>query len=68
MAVRGQDYAKAHMVRERFANRFQSLFDQADLVACPSMSVASLPANALPPDASGLAGPNPLVGLPRPSI
>ena len=66
VAVRGQDYAKAHMVRERFANRFQSLFERADLVACPSMSVASLPANALPPDASGLAGPNPLVRFTAP--
>ncbi len=30
------------------------------------MSVASLPANALPPDASGLAGPNPLVRFTAP--
>jgi amidase len=66
VAVRGQDYAKAQMVRERFANRFQSLFEQADLVACPSMSVASLPVNALPPDARGLAGPNPLVRFTAP--
>ena len=66
VAVRGQDYAKAHMVRERFANRFQALFDQVDLIACPSMSVASLPADALPPDASLLAGPNPLVRFTAP--
>ena len=66
VAVRGQDYAKAHIVRERFANRFQSLFDQVDLVACPSMSVTSLAANAMPPDARGLAGPNPLVRFTAP--
>lgn len=66
VAVRGQDYAKAHMVRERFANRFQALFEQVDLVACPSMSVASLPADALPPDARLLSGPNPLVRFTAP--
>lgn len=60
-AVRGQDYAKAHMVREGFANRFQELFDRVDVVACPSMSVASLPASAMAPDARGLVGPNPLL-------
>jgi amidase len=60
-AVRGQEYATAHMTRERFSNQFQRLFDQIDVLVCPSMSVASLPANAMPADASGLAGPNPLV-------
>ena len=65
-AVRGQEYAKAHMLRERFANRFQALFDQVDLVACPSMSVVSLPADAMPPDARGLTGPNPLVRFTAP--
>jgi amidase len=60
-AVRGQDYAKAHMVREGFANRFQELLDRVDVVACPSMSVASLPASAMAPDARGLMGPNPLL-------
>jgi amidase len=65
-AVRGQDYAKAHMVRERFANRFQALFDEIDVLACPSMSVASLPASAMPPDARGLTGPNPLVRFTAP--
>jgi amidase len=65
-AVRGQDYAKAHMMRERFANRLQALFDQIDVLACPSMSVASLPADAMPPDARGLAGPNPLVRFTAP--
>jgi amidase len=59
--VRGQEYAKAHIARERFANRFQALFDRIDVLACPSMSVSSLPANAMPADARELAGPNPLV-------
>jgi len=65
-AVRGQDYAKAHMQRERFANRFQALFDQIDVLACPSMSVASLPATAMPADARELAGPNPLLRFTAP--
>jgi amidase len=65
-AVRGLDYAKAHLQRERFANRLQSLFDAVDLLACPSMSVASLPADAMPPDASGLTGENPLVRFTAP--
>jgi amidase len=65
-AVRGQDYAKAHMTRERFANSLQALFDNIDVLACPSMSVAALPADAMPPDASGLAGPNPLVRFTAP--
>lgn len=59
--VRGQDFAKAHMARERFANRFQSIFEDVDVLACPSMAVASLPADAMPADARELAGPNPLV-------
>ena len=65
-AIRGQDYAKAHMMREGFSNRFQSLFNQIDLFVCPSMSVASLPANAMPANARDLAGPNPLVRFTAP--
>jgi amidase len=59
--VKGPDFAKAHMARERFANRFQSVFEDADVLACPSMSVSSLPATAMPADARELVGPNPLV-------
>ncbi|HLW72252.1 MAG TPA: amidase [Candidatus Binataceae bacterium] len=61
--VRGQSYAKAHQVRERFANQVQMMFDQVDVFACPSMAMASLPASAIPPDASGLidGGSNSLV-------
>src|SRR5712671_5185403 len=60
-SIRGQDYANAHMVRERFANRFQSLFDQIDVLACPSMASRSVPANSFPADAGALSGPNPLL-------
>lgn len=59
--VRGQDYAKAHIVRERFTNRFQELFDQVDVIACPSMTLASLPATEMPADARGLAALNSLL-------
>ena len=65
-AIRGQDYAKAHMVRARFANRFQELFDQIDLLACPSMPSASLPAAGMPADARGLTGANPLLHFTAP--
>ena len=60
-SVRGQEYADAHMVRERFASRFQALFDQVDIVACPSMPTATLPGDGIPPDAEGFRGPNPLM-------
>lgn len=64
--VRGQDYAKAHIIRERFANRFQELFDQIDVIACPSMAVVSLPVTELPPDARGLTGLNSLLHFTAP--
>ena len=57
--VRGQDYANAHMVRERFANHFQSLFDQIDVLACPSMPFRSRPANSLAAEAASLSSPSP---------
>jgi amidase len=59
--ITGEAYANAHMVRERFANRFQQLFDQVDVVACPSMAAASLPATGFPAEASAFVGPNPLL-------
>jgi amidase len=59
--ITGAEYANAHMVRERFSNRFQELFDEADVVTCPSMPVVSLPTDALPPDASAFSTPNPLL-------
>jgi len=65
-AVRGQDYAKAHMVREGFANRFQELFGEVDIVACPSMAASSLPAAGIPADASGLTGSNSLLHFTAP--
>lgn len=59
--VSGADYANAHMVRERFATRFQDLFDQADVIATPSMPFVSIEANAIAPDASAFTEPNPLL-------
>ena len=65
-SIRGQDYADAHMVRERFSNRFQQVFDQVDAVVCPSMPQATLPADAIAPDADSFVGPNPLLGFTAP--
>ena len=65
-SIRGQDYANAHMVRERFANRFQRLFDQVDVIACASMASATLPNDAMPPDASSFKEPNPLLAFTAP--
>lgn len=64
--ISGAEYANAHMVRERFSNRFQELFDEADVVTCPSMPVVSLPTDALPPDASAFSTPNPLLRFTAP--
>jgi amidase len=58
-SIRGQEYAAANMVRERFAARFNALFDHVDVVACPSMPFATMPGDAVPPDASSLKGPSP---------
>jgi len=65
-SIRGQDYADAHMVRERFANRLQQLFDQADVIACASMASATLPNNAMPSDARAFREPNPLLAFTAP--
>jgi amidase len=65
-SMRGKDYANAHMVRERFANRFQQLFDQVDVIASPSMASAILPNNAMPVDASSFKEPNPLLAFTAP--
>jgi amidase len=65
-SIRGQDYAEAHMVRERFANRFQQLFNQVDVIACPSMASISLPFDAMPPDAGSLKEPTPLLAFTAP--
>ncbi len=65
-SVRGQDYANAHMVRERFAIRFQQLFNLVDVIATPSMPFVSLPNDGMPPDASSFKEPNPLLGFTAP--
>jgi amidase len=65
-SIRGQEYADAHMVRERFSTRFNALFDQVDVIATPSMPTASLPADAIPPAASAFTEPNPLMAFTGP--
>lgn len=45
-----QDYAKAHALRETFACQFDQLFEQMDLLLCPTM-----PTTAPPMDAQGNA-------------
>jgi amidase len=65
-SIHGQDYANAHMVRERFANRFQQLFDKVDVIACPSMLAATLPNDAIPGDARSFKEPNPLLAFTAP--
>ena len=65
-SIRGQDYAKAHIIREGFANRFQDLFEQVDIVACPSMPFVSLPATGMPQDARALTGSNSLLHFTAP--
>jgi len=64
--VRGQDYANAHMVRERFSARLQPLFDQVDAIACASMPFATLPIDSIPPEASAFTEPNPLMAFTAP--
>ena len=65
-SIRGQDYAEAHMVRERFANRFQQLFDHVDVIACPTMLAAAMPHDAIPGDARSFTEPNPLLAFTAP--
>ena len=49
-----------------FSKRFQQLFGQVDVIACPSMPTASLPNDAIPADASSFEGPNPLMAFTAP--
>ncbi len=65
-SIRGQDYANAHMVRERFANRLQQLFQQVDVIACPTMPSIALPNDAIPSDGRLLKEPNPLLTFTAP--
>lgn len=48
--LRAQDYAKAHALRETFACQFERLFEQMDVLVCPTM-----PTTAPLMDASGVA-------------
>jgi amidase len=64
--IRGRDYAKAQMARERFTNRMRELFDSVDAVACPSMPFTSLPVSGMPPDVAGLNESNVLLRFTAP--
>ena len=64
--ISGREYADANMVRARFANRFQQLFSQIDVLACPSMVARTLPRESMPPDANAFRGPNPLMSFTAP--
>ena len=64
--VRGQDYAKAYIVREGFATRVQTLFETIDLFACASLPESALPTGAIPDDVNALLGPNPLLNFTAP--
>ncbi len=64
--ISGREYADANMVRARFSNRFQQLFNQIDVLACPSMASATLPKDSMPPDANAFKGPNPLMSFTAP--
>jgi amidase len=64
--VRGQDYAQAHIIRERFANRMQGIFDQVHALACPSAPFVSLPVRAMPSDAKVLLDSNTLLTFTAP--
>ena len=47
--VSGAAYAKAHVARVDFARRFQQVFDQVDVFACPGAFMQALPAGAIDP-------------------
>lgn len=66
VGIPGQDYAKAHIVREGFATRFQAIFETIDLFACASLPQTDVPNNVMPDDASVLTGPNPLLHFTAP--
>ncbi len=62
----GADYANAHFVRERFAGELRGVFEEIDLLACPSMPSTALPVADLPPDARGLGDSSPLLRFTAP--
>ncbi len=64
--ISGVEYANANMVRERFNHRFQQLFSQIDVMACPSMAATTQPKDSMPPDANAFKGPNPLMSFTAP--
>lgn len=40
---RGQDYAKAHTVRENFSGQLRAIFEEVDLIVCPTMPTVAPP-------------------------
>jgi amidase len=44
------DYASAHEARLMYAGALRSVLAQVDVIACPSVSLATLPVDAVPPD------------------
>ena len=53
-------------MRERFANRFEQLFRQVDVIAYPSMRSATLPNSAIPPDAGRFKESSPVIAFSEP--
>jgi amidase len=45
------DYARAHALRLEWSGRLRAVFEQADVLACPSGPIEALPAALLPRDA-----------------
>ena len=47
--LRAQDYARAHVLRVEFSRRLQSVFETADVLACPGAFMQPPPAGAIDP-------------------
>ena len=47
--ISGAEYAKAHLLRVAFARRFQQVFGQVEVFACPGFFMQAPPADALDP-------------------
>jgi amidase len=48
-SLRAQDYAPAHVLRVDFTRRLQTIFDAADVLACPGAFMQAPPAGAIDP-------------------
>jgi amidase len=47
--ISGAEYAKAHLLRAAFARRFQQVFEEVEVFACPGFFMQAPPADALDP-------------------